>query len=72
MGDGGSSDGGESPVVPGEAAAAIKGVRAVDKAVDVVKGVGKATNVAKTIDRIEDTGQAIYGNFKLHHFILYP
>jgi RHS repeat-associated protein len=35
------------PVIPGGAGAAIKGVRAVDKAVDAVKAVDKATDVKK-------------------------
>ncbi|MDD3036927.1 HNH/endonuclease VII fold putative polymorphic toxin [Bacteroides sp.] len=46
------------PLVPEGVGATIKGVRAVDKAVDAVRGVDKATDATKTIGKIDDAGQA--------------
>jgi RHS repeat-associated protein len=46
------------PFVPGGAGAIIKGVQAVDKAVDVVQNIDKAGDAAKAADRVVDAAKA--------------
>jgi hypothetical protein len=42
------------PFVPGGAGAIIKGVRAADKAADVVQAADKVADAARAVDRIDD------------------
>lgn len=46
------------PVVPGGAGAAIKGVRAIDKAVDVAKTADKAVDTGKAVEKTVSTSRA--------------
>ena len=47
------------PVIPGGAGAAIKGVRAVDKALDAAKTADKAVDVIKVVDKVEDVNNGV-------------